>query len=60
MFSRVIFIFATPNLLLHWNAAFKGSAALAFCAALLAFYLRSMSLPKKQQQETPAAATEQA
>jgi hypothetical protein len=55
-----MFIRATPNLLLHWNAAFKGSAALAFCAALLAFYLRSMSLPKKQQQETPAAATEQA
>lgn len=36
-----------------WNTVFYGSAALAFCASLMAFWLRAIPLPTKQTQAPP-------
>jgi OFA family oxalate/formate antiporter-like MFS transporter len=37
-----------------WNAVFFGSAVLALCSAFIAFALRKMPLPAKQEQPEPA------
>jgi MFS transporter, OFA family, oxalate/formate antiporter len=43
-----------------WNAVFYGSAALAFCAALMAWGLMAMPLPtKRRQRVSPAISADQ-